>query len=817
VTGRFRKKGDSLMRHAHWLTVATSFFLFGNQASAQIKPKVLIVFDTSGSMLSGSKDGSPLCGNQGQDSSIYQLKVALFDVLQGMGADEIDFALATFPQQVDPGKTPKCSEGHYEVTNAMKAEDGSGYNACKISSHSPGSQQTAQCKTSSCPWYTDLGEVLRVPFGQADGLEQILYNFDQQEDAGQVAVLTNPEVRADGGWYTPLGKSLFYAYGYFHKDVVLPDTDYRKSCERLVVAMFTDGDETCNDSTSNAFYPTKWATNLANDLQVTVHTVGIGTDNNADSTLQSIANAGNGTFYDVTSSTAALKQAFLDIVAQAQPPSESCNGIDDDCDQAVDEDFPQLGSACDNGKLGVCKKSGVYVCSADGSGVECDAPDATGTTEECNNADDDCDGEVDEGLTCNCLFQPEVCNGIDDNCNGQIDEGIPSSACGSDIGICEKGTTLCVLCKPQEANCNGAKVICDGSVGPTTETCNGFDDDCDGVIDGMAEICYSFPTGCDVTTETCLGICALGTKLCSLGQWSTCSGDRGPQTEECDGIDNNCDGNIDEQAECPGTSQCINGQCTLGCAGSEFACPYGQLCKDGWCIQDPCNRQECESKGWICKAGECIDPCIGVVCSKKYETCIKGSCIDASCYSTGCPGGERCIQGTCSGDPCSGLACESSEYCYDGTCVSLCETVSCDAGETCQLIQDGSVWKTDCAKPPCTGYGCTEKACEGVRCNTGEVCVGGKCETDLCEKAHCPLAYRCELGSCVLDALGTTEVLATGAGGLTCQLGDAEPPGAPTQNPFVPFIPLVFLGGLLFLAIRRRPKKGKGEITGDRR
>lgn len=50
------------------------------------------------------------------------------------------------------------------------------------------------------------------------------------------------------------------------------------------------------------------------------------------------------------------------------------------------------------------------------------------TEEVCDDKDNDCDGEVDEGNVC-CYKNQEVCNGIDDNCNGETDEGV-TNACG---------------------------------------------------------------------------------------------------------------------------------------------------------------------------------------------------------------------------------------------------------------------------------------------------------------------------------------------------------------------------------------------------
>ncbi|MFO0597350.1 MAG: MopE-related protein [Myxococcaceae bacterium] len=106
-----------------------------------------------------------------------------------------------------------------------------------------------------------------------------------------------------------------------------------------------------------------------------------------------------------------------------------------------------LGGACSAG-VGQCQRSGVMSCS--GGAPSCSATAGIPSTEVCNGLDDDCDGQTDEvsaGLcpatgqscnagTCACpagqsvcngackTLTAEVCDGEDNDCNGQVDEGV---------------------------------------------------------------------------------------------------------------------------------------------------------------------------------------------------------------------------------------------------------------------------------------------------------------------------------------------------------------------------------------------------------
>jgi len=152
--------------------------------------------------------------------------------------------------------------------------------------------------------------------------------------------------------------------------------------------------------------------------------------------------------------------------------------------------------------------------------------------------------------------------------------------------------------------------------------------------------------------------------------------------EQCNGLDDDCDGVVDNDAECPGESTCRDGVCSLPCGGGTFPCPHGFICVNGWCEPDPCDPVACEAKGWICKDGVCIDPCVGVTCGL-HEACIKGLCVDVSCNNPeyACPEDQICVDGVCQPDPCSDVDCGPNSECVDGACVWRCDAADCLSGD----------------------------------------------------------------------------------------------------------------------------------------
>ena len=289
--------------------------------------------------------------------------------------------------------------------------------------------------------------------------------------------------------------------------------------------------------------------------------------------------------------------------------TESCDGIDNDCDGSTDgpgsEDCTPWFVDSDKDGYGSFLVASKCLCAGiDGyanQGGDCADNDATvnpGATEICNGKDDDCNGVKDpkntQGCTtyyldgdsdtygfglsqCTCVADgafsalvsgdcndanaavnpgaTEVCNNKDDNCDGQTDENLLgiyyTDVDGDGYGV---GAGL-VLCGPDASHTAKLLGDCDDgnfAINPAAiESCNGVDDNCNGSTDdGLTTATYYKDVdgdgyGAGGGSVQCGPMG--GFTVTTGGDCNDSSGSVNPgATESCNGIDDNCAGGIDD-------------------------------------------------------------------------------------------------------------------------------------------------------------------------------------------------------------------------------------------------------------------------------
>lgn len=146
------------------------------------------------------------------------------------------------------------------------------------------------------------------------------------------------------------------------------------------------------------------------------------------------------------------------------------------------------------------------------------------------------------------LCTDEVCNGEDDDCDGEIDEGVKTTfyrdSDGDSYGDPEDFIEGCEA----PSGYVDSSDDCDDSNGEVhpgaTEICDGQDNDCNGIPDEGCECEEGETRPCGDWPEE--GVCEPGTQTCEDGHWGECIGGVRPSGEECNGLDDDCDGRVDD-------------------------------------------------------------------------------------------------------------------------------------------------------------------------------------------------------------------------------------------------------------------------------
>jgi hypothetical protein len=294
---------------------------------------------------------------------------------------------------------------------------------------------------------------------------------------------------------------------------------------------------------------------------------------------------------------------------------------------------------------------------------------------------------------------------------GLSSESLSGSASCKTTGVC---SAVAILCQAGQPTCDYNGVAAYESF---EQTCDGKDNDCDGKTDNLAGSAVPLTVASDASCKA-VGVCAAGkikiSRVCSAGAL-TCDYSAVPGFEvkeaSCDGKDNDCDGQTDEELVGPAQTVCgANGLCKAGkalCNAGLWQCDYAALTAQGYeAFEQTCDGKDNDCDGQTDEhvtpaqagclaAGACVAG-VTVSCAVGKPTCsyalVKGyeateaSCdgVDNDCDGqTDEPAGLSTAAAGCSVGVCAGKAnatCSSGKWSCDTAAISDFEAAetTCD-------------------------------------------------------------------------------------------------------------------------------------------
>jgi hypothetical protein len=302
--------------------------------------------------------------------------------------------------------------------------------------------------------------------------------------------------------------------------------------------------------------------------------------------------------------------AWTVAAEQVLPQPEACDGTDSDCSGVVD-DVPSAQLQSDASHCGACGNAcrgdeacvaGTCRCTGGGSLCGGACVDTQTSPLHCGACDNACQpGEACLAGACRCpagqLLCDTVCRDIQssqEHCGGCNIACTGGRLCDGGACLCPSGQTFCDgqcrdtatsnqhcgacgvvcsggrSCEGGSCVCPAGQAFCDGlcrDTATSSQHCGGCGNVCPGdqvcqagtcgcpagrfacrtscVAQAPGSSCYTFPTGTPGT-----GVCTAGTWVCNGDTGTvTCSGQVGPRTRACNGVDDDCNG-ITDQA-CP--------------------------------------------------------------------------------------------------------------------------------------------------------------------------------------------------------------------------------------------------------------------------